>query len=467
MRMEWMRSAIALIAMLTLAACAGDGSSPAATPTSTPVPTTTATVPPSATPTITPSATATVIPSATLTVAPSPSFTVTAAPTDTATPSPSSTGTATPTPEPSATPSASASSQYLAPGPDGVGVMTMTFTDSSRPTMANGTYAGSASRRLVTEIWYPIDASLGVAGKDVRNAPFIADGQRHPLILWSHGFLDFRTGETYLAHQLATYGYIVAAPDFPLTNMNAPGGANVDDVVNQPGDVSFLIDQLLALDADAGSNFSGTIDSDRIAVAGLSLGGLTTTLTAFHPTLRDPRVRAAVSLAGPGCFLGASFYQNATVPLLMINGSIDAIVPYQQNAVFGYGEAHAPKYLVTLAAGSHTGFSGAATILFENLNNPDDVGCSALVGTLGDSGTTLLDLLGGADAGIIAGDCPAACSDPTPRPRAMRPSRQHDLTILSVLPFLQAELRGDTAARDFLESTLAAENQDATVQFER
>ncbi len=465
MAMGWTRSAIALAAMLTLAGCAGDGSSPAATPTSTPVPTATVTVPPSATPVVVPSATATVLPSATATIAPVATFTATAAPTETATPSPSSTGTA--TPEPSATPSVSASSQYLAPGSDGVGVMTMTFTDSSRPTMANGTYAGSATRRLVTEIWYPIDASLGVAGKDVRNAPFVADGQRHPLILWSHGFFDLRTGEAYLAHQLASYGYIVAAPDFPLTNMNAPGGANVDDVVNQPGDVSFLIDQLLALDAAAGNNFSGAVDADRIGVGGLSLGGLTTTLTAFHPTLRDPRVRAAVSLAGPGCFLGASFYQNADVPLLMVNGTIDAFVPYQQNAVFGYGEAHAPKYLVTLAAGSHTGFTGAATILFENLDNPDDVGCTSVSGSLGDAGGGFLDLLGGADAGIIAGDCPAACADPTPRPRAMRPSRQHDLAILSVLPFLQAELRGDVAARDFVESTLATENQDVTVQFER
>jgi len=345
----------------------------------------------------------------------------------------------------------------------------MTFVDDSRPTMANGTYAGSPTRRLLTEIWYPIDASLGVAGKDVRDAPFVADGQRHPLVLWSHGFLDFRTGEAYLAHQLASYGYVVAAPDFPLTNMNAPGGANVNDVVNQPGDVSFVIDQMLALDADPGSKFTGTIDSGRIGAAGLSLGGLTTTLTAFHPTLRDPRVRAAVPIAGPGCFFGPSFYQNADVPLMMVDGSIDAIVPYQENAVFGFGEARAPKYLVTLAGGSHTGFSGAASLLFESLDNPDDVGCNALGGNLGsdDSGLSLLDLLGGADAGIIMGDCPLACVDPLPRPRAMRPSRQHQLTILSVLPFLQAELSGDRRARDFVESTLAAENQDVAVQFER
>jgi predicted dienelactone hydrolase len=445
------RLCFVLALTVSLAACGNDH--PAATPTATP------------TMTVAPSLTATVAPLATLTV--SPTATPTLPPT--ATPVPSNTATPTETVEPTPTPSVLSSSQLLAPGPDGVGVVTMTFVDDSRPTMANGTYAGSPARRLPTEIWYPIDASLGVAGTDVRDAPFVADGQRHPLVLWSHGFLDFRTGEAYLARQLASYGYVVAAPSFPLTSMNAPGGANVNDVVNQPGDVSFLIDQLLALDADPGSKFAGAIDSDRIGAAGLSLGGLTTTLTAFHPALRDARVRAAVPIAGPGCFFGPSFYQNAEVPLLMVDGSIDAIVPYQENAVFGFGKARVPKYLVTLAGGSHTGFSGAASLLFENLDNPDDVGCNALGGNPGsdDSEPSLLDLLGGADAGIIMGDCPLACVDPLPRPRAMRPSRQHQLTILSVLPFLQAELRGDAEARDFLESTLAAENEDATVQFER
>lgn len=445
--MQAMRLWFVLALTVSLAACGNDDSPamPTATPTMTVAPSLTATLAPSATatPTLPPTATKTLVPSNTVT------------PTQTA--------------QPTATPSVLSSSQLLAPGPDGVGVVTMIFVDDSRPTMANGTYAGSPTRRLATEIWYPIDPGLGVAGQDVRDAPFVSDGQRHPLVLWSHGFLDFRTGEAYLARQLASYGYVVAAPDFPLTNMNAPGGANIDDVVNQPGDVSFVIDRLLALDADPGSKFAGTIDSDRIAAAGLSLGALTTTLTAFHPTLRDPRVRAAVPVAGPGCFFGTSFYQNADVPLLMVAGSIDALVPYQANAVFGFGEARAPKYLVTLAGGSHTGFSGAASLLFENLDNPDDVGCNAVSGDLGsgDSGPSFLDLLGGADAGIIMGDCPAVCSDPLPRPRAMRPSRQHQLTILSVLPFLQAEMRADAGARDFLESTLAAENEDVAVQFDR
>ena len=42
------------------------------------------------------------------------------------------------------------------------------------------------------------------------------------------------------------------------------------------------------------------IDHDCVAAVGLSLGGLTSTLIAFHPTLRDPRVGVAVSIAGRG-----------------------------------------------------------------------------------------------------------------------------------------------------------------------
>ncbi|MBI1814831.1 MAG: hypothetical protein HYR72_07630 [Deltaproteobacteria bacterium] len=352
-------------------------------------------------------------------------------------------------------------------GPEGVGVTTSEFEDTSRSTMANGNVPGLPSRTLPTEIWYPTDPSQpGATDDEARDAPLRRGGTRHPLIIYSHGFMDTRGGGTALAQHLASYGYIVASADFPLTNLNTPGGPNARDLVNQPGDVHFLIDRLLALSADSHSFFAGAIDPDRIGLTGLSLGGSTTFLATFHPTLRDPRVRAAAPIAGMACFFGSKFYGDRHVPLLIVHGSIDAIVPYQQNAVFGFSQANTPKYLATLADASHTGFTSAGVLLFENLRNPDDVGCKALGGgTHGDDGgPSFTDLLGGADAGIIMGDCPPGCADPTPRPRAMRPSRQLALERLAILPFFDAYLRNDQRARAFLEHTLAAENADITLQ---
>jgi predicted dienelactone hydrolase len=356
------------------------------------------------------------------------------------------------------------SAMVLQPGPAGVGVTTMLFEDTSRPTMPNGSFPGAQSRTLVTEIWYPSDAAPESAQQEARDAPLARNGRPFPLIMYSHGFMSMRTGGAFLARHLSSYGYVVAAPDFPLTNSHAPGGPNVFDVAEQPGDVRFLIDQLLALSAGSQGLLSGSLDPQRIGLTGLSLGGMTTYLAAFHPTLRDTRVRAAAPIAGPGCFFGPQFFGDRSVSLLILHGDIDAIVPYQQNAVFAFREANPPKYLATVVGGTHTAFADG-TEFFDNQNNPDDVGCAALRGTLPEgSDHSLLDRLGGPDAGIIMGDCPNPCSGPGHGPTSIRPTRQHELTILSVAPFFEATLRGDGRARHFLEQTAAAENPDLRIE---
>src|SRR5262249_6560458 len=152
---------------------------------------------------------------------------------------------------------------------------------------------------------------------------------------------------------------------------------------------------------------------------------------------------------------------------LIVHGDIDAIVDYRANAVLAFQNAGSPKYLVTLKGGSHTGFVDLGQ-LFENVNNPDDIGCSVLTGVASeeDPGTaaTFLEQLGGAAAGIIMGDCPQGCSGPRRGPHAMRPSHQRQLTLLSVFPFFEGYLRDNSSAREFLKQTLALENADVTVQ---
>jgi predicted dienelactone hydrolase len=365
---------------------------------------------------------------------------------------------ATPTPEPLT------SAQVAQAGAYAVGVTTITFVDTSRPTMPNRTFPGAPSRTLVTEIWYPTAPQPGTTAPQTRDAPLARGGAPYPLVIYSHGFMSTRTGGAFLARHLASHGYIVGAPDFPLSNSTAPGGPNFLDLGNQPGDIHFLIDQLLARSADTQDALAGSIDPARIGLTGLSMGGSTTFLATFHPTLRDPRVRAAAPMAGGACFLGPDFYGHTSVPLLILHGDIDAIVPYQANAVFAFGEANPPKYLVTIVAGSHTGFTDGIEAIAETANNPDDLGCRALgAPSDDDAGGTFIDLLGGPAAGIIMGDCPPGCTSQR-QPRSIRPSRQHQLTILSILPFFEAYLRGEARARHFLEETLAAENPDVSTQ---
>ncbi len=137
-------------------------------------------------------------------------------------------------------------------------------------------------RRLEGTVWYPGASALGP----------------YPLIVFSHGFSASKTTGAYLAEHLTSLGYVVVAVNYPLTNWNAPGGPVAVDVANQPADVSFLIDTLNAQGTTAGHVLQGMIDASRIGVAGISLGGLTTELVSFHPTMGDPRIGAAVSISG-------------------------------------------------------------------------------------------------------------------------------------------------------------------------
>jgi len=359
------------------------------------------------------------------------------------------------------------SAAVLQRGPYAVGVTRVIFEDTSRPTMPNGTYPGSPSRSLTTEIWYPTDPGPNAVNDENRDVPLAHNGGPFPLIIYSHGFMSGRTGGGYLARHMASYGYITAAPDFPLTRFNAPGGANLLDVVEQPRDVSFLIDQLLVLNSRSDSFLSHAVDAQRIGLTGLSLGGMTTFLSTFHPTLRDARVRAAAPTAGPACFFGPEFFNQRSIPLLILHGDIDAIVPYQENGVFAFHEARPPKYLATIVGGSHTGFTDGIEV-FDSVNNVDEIGCSALDrGGSEAGGGSLIDLLGGAAAGMIMGNCPAACAGGRHLPHSVRPTRQHELTILSVFPFFEATLRNDTRARQFLEHALASENPEITLQTQK
>jgi len=352
----------------------------------------------------------------------------------------------------------------LAPGPYVAGTMQLRLTDASRPTDPNGWVPGAPNRTLQTNVWYPAAADP-TASRGALESRRVSGGGPFPLIVYSHGFMSFGSEGSYLAEHLATHGYIVACPDFPLTCLWAPGGPKIQDVVNQPGDVSFLIDTFLAFHQDPDSPFYGVVDGARVGVAGLSLGGMTTSLVTYHPDLRDRRIRAAATLAGPGSMFNERFYQSSPSPLLALYGDVDAMVDYETNAPVTWEMAAPRVTLATLRGASHTGFSYPAYLFMESMDNPDLVGCTAL--TAGISlDVDFPALLGGAEAGVVQRETPFPCSV-SPLPRSLRPSRQHELTILCVLSFFESHFLGDEPSRKraarFLGETMAAENPEVTL----
>jgi len=354
---------------------------------------------------------------------------------------------------------------FATSGPYGAGVQTVTLVDTSRPTAPNGSYPGAPTRTLVTDIWYPAIPN-GIAQQT--NGPIAAGS--FPLLVRAHGFSGFRNDSVYILQHLASNGYVVVAPDFPLSNLNAPGGPTLADVGEQARDLSFLIDTVTADDSDVSSFLFGHVDTTKIGAIGHSLGGATVLLATYHSTLRDPRILATVALAPLGCVFLDGFFDSATVPLIIEGGTADMITPYQSNHLQPYGFVQAPKYLLTLDGGTHLGF--ADRLGFGKTEDGDAaIGCSLFVHP-GDPRPVTInpglppDFLGGPAAGVDPSGsmCQPIC--PLPPATFMLQARQNTLAKAASLAFFESKLRGSVSGHRMITGRLETDNPDAALMFE-
>lgn len=214
------------------------------------------------------------------------------------------------------------------PGTYSVAELTETFVDTTRPTESASGQGNTPTRTLVTEIHYPRS-----------DGPF-------PLIVLAHGQTGHPSKFSQLVTAWASAGFVVAAPVFPLTS-NQGTLETVGDYVNQPADISFVIDRVVARSEDQHGPLAGRIDADHIGVTGLSLGGATVYGIAFNSCCRDRRVDAALVMAGYLLPFDGSF-EFPSVPLLIIHGNGDA------RGRDPYGMARPPKYLLTLDRPTHS-----------------------------------------------------------------------------------------------------------------
>lgn len=208
-------------------------------------------------------------------------------------------------------------------GCDAVPTEMRTLVDETRPTPATGTTGELDSRTL--DVWIDLPAEPG---------PW-------PLLVFAHGLTGHpRSHETHRRH-LAAECFVVVAPAFPLTNNDvANAWLNAGDVPGQFGDVSFLIDEMLA-----DPEFSTAIDAERIGVIGHSLGGLTTAGAAVSPDA-DPRISAAVVMS-------AGFVEaRDDVAVMVLHGDADNVVPVAVGTG-AYDLLEGRAVLVTLLGGDH------------------------------------------------------------------------------------------------------------------
>ena len=211
-----------------------------------------------------------------------------------------------PTATAAAPPSTGATTTAVPAPPYPVTTTTLPLVDTSRPTVSRGRTL-STTRPLTTLVWAP-----AVPG-------------RWPLVVFGHGYQVGPGPYTTLLRAWAADGYVVAAPEFPLSDQ-AVAGANLDegDIDNEPGDLRFVIDSLVA----PTSAVAARIDATRVATAGHSDGAEAALAEAqTPPPPGQPPVRAVIAMSVnplPGTTRAAN------PPLLVTQGDADPINPFSE-----------------------------------------------------------------------------------------------------------------------------------------
>lgn len=215
-----------------------------------------------------------------------------------------------------------------APSPR-IRVDVLRFVDGSRRAeFRNGT---SGPRVLVTSVRYPTHG----------HAPM-------PLIVFAHGFALTPGIYRPMLDAWARAGYVVAAPAFPVTNADAPGGPNESDLANQPRDMSFVVSRLTS----PTSPLHALVDPRKIAFAGQSDGAVTALSAAYDRRFLDRRVDAAVILSGATLSGFTGPPPAGSPPLLAVQGTSDPLNAPSTTADY-YRVMRRPKFLLWLLGASH------------------------------------------------------------------------------------------------------------------
>jgi predicted dienelactone hydrolase len=241
-------------------------------------------------------------------------------------------------------------------GPYAVEVARLDWTDAKR------------NREVPVKIYFP----------QTGDGPF-------PAIVFSHGLGGSREGYEYLGRHWASHGYVSVHVQHkgsdtavwqgnakPMEAMNR-AAADPQNAVARPLDIRFAIDQMEAMNREAGP-LRGRLDLKRIGVAGHSFGAYTTLAAAGEAfvgplgrefSLADPRVVAAIPMSAP-VPRKRDLYDRAfgkiKIPCLHMTGTLDdspiGNTPAADRRV-PFDHIHgADQYLVIFKDGDHMIFSG-------------------------------------------------------------------------------------------------------------
>ncbi|WP_373529122.1 alpha/beta hydrolase [Nostoc sp.] len=271
---------------------------------------------------------------------------------------------------------------------------TLKFFDSTR------------NRLLLTDVYIP----------NIQNAASV--------IVISHGLGLNSSNFQYLATHLASYGFVVAVPNHPgsnikqlhsLLNKRAIEVAEPSEFKDRPMDITYILNQL-EKGNQSDSRFKGRLNLQQVGVFGQSLGGYTALALAgakinfeqlkqdCQPAalqntwnmslllqcrtlelrvgksdkdynLRDERVKAAIAVNPiTSSIFGKTGLSQIKTPVMLISSSDDTVAPALSEQILPFSWlANSHKYLVMLVGGTHFSIIGNGNSVNQQVALPADM----------------------------------------------------------------------------------------------
>lgn len=190
-------------------------------------------------------------------------------------------------------------------------------------------------RTFNTRIYYPSFVEGSEAQIDTIHGPY-------QTIAFGHGF--FMQNSYYISHfkHLASYGFVVIAPQFPDNNH-----------LQLAYDLIYCADYIKSQNSNSSSKFFNLIDSTKAGLSGHSMGGGASLLASAIDSTITVTAPLAAAETNPSAI---NIMDQINGVVYLISAQNDGITPPSQNQIPMYNNANPVKALPLIKGANHTKF---------------------------------------------------------------------------------------------------------------
>lgn len=194
---------------------------------------------------------------------------------------------------------------------------------------------------FTARLYYP-------AASGGQNTIYDGTGAPYAAITFGHGFFQAVSSYQSTLEHLATHGYFVVASD-------SEGGL-LPNHQNFADDIKRCLTYLEQENLNPSSLLFGQVATSKFGASGHSMGGGASILAASQ----DARIKGLANLAAAETNPSAiTAMPLLGIPVSLISGSSDTIVPVASNGQTMFNGANTPKILPVIQGGWHCGFQDA------------------------------------------------------------------------------------------------------------